>query len=148
MISTEKAIAVADQARAMLLQLDGDELVVLARLADSMLGIRCASLEPTNGSIVDGVRARLVLLDNAEVMIFAKLARRLVEGREAYGPLVLDTDERDFDAQRDEEDLDGLNYSAMADEKDCRKGRIGARTLHPVSSAIIQALKARAEHWR
>ena len=60
-------------------------------------------------------------LGDDEVEVLLSIARRVLRGREQYGELDIDSDDRDWRQERSEELFDALVYTAIDDIKDRRR---------------------------
>lgn len=63
--------------------------------------------------VMDVLELALGDLAGDELDVIGRCIDRLKKGRESYGELRLDRDERDFDAERRDEDSDSLVYSLI-----------------------------------
>lgn len=82
------------------------------------------------------MRRRWNVLGDDERAVLVAISDRLVEGRIAYGELVIDSDPRDWRAERRAEIQDAIVYSGIADIAHARRrrrrdGPDGCRELAP-----------------
>lgn len=76
---------------------------------------------PNRSDILNDLSGLLKRLNNDERALLLAVAKRLVMGREVYGPMCIDHDPRDWRKEAHEEFLDGAIYLACETIRKARK---------------------------